>query len=406
VTNFLCGGTWTSDGKWLGCQYGTGVLYEISTDTGDISLIGGGGANINDLAYNPLTNKLYGAGDTNLFLIDKETGTQEFIGGSDVIGIACNKDSTCYGVDSNNLYTIDLSTGEATFIAPLIDFDCQAAINAEFDIDNDIFYLIGFSFDNMTGLLYTCDIETGVCNLVGQFEGNSELDAFAIPYNSSFSPPITTISFDPPAPNGDNGWYVTNVTVTLDATDIDGVNATYYKINGEEWKTYESPFIISEDGKDILIEYYSIDNAGNIEDVKSSYLNIDQTSPETSLEYKAWKEDCKWYVKFFFNVTDRTSGAGGRVEWYLNDVLQKTDEGPGPTYEWTIEWSPDYGHSSVIFKATTSDKAGNPASESIKGSDIKSYPSGQSSKQYSLNQNILVSLLLQQMVKTTRTMNR
>ena len=378
VTNFLSGGTWTCDEKWYCCQYGTGVIYTVTTDTGHIETVGGGGNNLNDLAYDPVNNELYGAGETALFLIDMETGAQELIGSSDVFGIACDKNGTCYGVDSNSLYTIDLFTGEATFVHSLINFNCSAAVNAEFDIDNDILYLIGFSTDYMTSLLYICDTETGVCNLVGQFEGNSELTALAISFNSSFIPPVTTISFDPPEPDGCNGWYVSNVTVTLNATDEDGVNATYYRLDSGEWKTYESPFFISEDGE-YTIEYYSIDYVGNIEDVKSSTINIDKTPPETSLEYKAWKEDCKWYVKFIFNVTDSTSGASGRVEWFLNEVIQKIDEGPGPTYEWTIKWSTDYGHSSVIFKATTWDKAGNQANESIKGSDIKSHPRSQSS---------------------------
>ena len=47
------------------------------------------------------------------------------------------------------------------------------------------------------------------------------------------TPPVTTISLNPPAPNGDNGWYVTNITVTLNATDDEsGVKVTYYAIDG------------------------------------------------------------------------------------------------------------------------------------------------------------------------------
>ena len=41
------------------------------------------------------------------------------------------------------------------------------------------------------------------------------------------TPPVTTCTLDPDTPDGDNGWYVSNVTVTLKATDdMSGVNAT------------------------------------------------------------------------------------------------------------------------------------------------------------------------------------
>jgi hypothetical protein len=32
------------------------------------------------------------------------------------------------------------------------------------------------------------------------------------------TPPVTTISFNPPEPDGENGWYVSNVTVILNAS--------------------------------------------------------------------------------------------------------------------------------------------------------------------------------------------
>ena len=58
----------------------------------------------------------------------------------------------------------------------------------------------------------------------------------AIANNDDTTPPITTHTLDPPEPDGLNGWYVSNVNVTLTATDdMSGVNVTYYRINGGEW---------------------------------------------------------------------------------------------------------------------------------------------------------------------------
>ncbi|MCK5260764.1 MAG: hypothetical protein KAJ44_01115 [Thermoplasmatales archaeon] len=96
------------------------------------------------------------------------------------------------------------------------------------------------------------------------------------------TPPVTTISFDPPEPNGDNGWYVSDVEVTLNASDnMSGVNATYYRINYGEWDTYEVPFVINESNY-YVIEYYSVDNEGNVEDVKSASFKVDSVPPVTT----------------------------------------------------------------------------------------------------------------------------
>ncbi|MBA7636884.1 hypothetical protein ES703_44512 [subsurface metagenome] len=43
------------------------------------------------------------------------------------------------------------------------------------------------------------------------------------------TPPVTTCTLNPPEPNGNNSWYVSDVEVTLNATDdMSGVNTTYW----------------------------------------------------------------------------------------------------------------------------------------------------------------------------------
>jgi hypothetical protein len=88
-------------------------------------------------------------------------------------------------------------------------------------------------------------------------------------YRDDTTPPVTTISFIPPESSGQNGWYVYDVTVILNASDNDsGVNVTKYRVYYQPWKNYTEPFILSKEGRDIQIEYFSVDNAGNIETVK------------------------------------------------------------------------------------------------------------------------------------------
>ena len=158
------------------------------------------------------------------------------------------------------------------------------------------------------------------------------------------TPPVTTCTLDPPEPDGQNDWYINNITVTLNATDTEsGVNITKYRIDEASWETYTEPFILSNDGDDILIEYFSIDTAGNSETVKNVTVDIDRTKPVIWLEY-TWEEigDHYYVIIMTADCSDAMSGME-RVEFYLNDVLQEIVIGPGPRYEWIFVCPPLFG---------------------------------------------------------------
>ena len=174
------------------------------------------------------------------------------------------------------------------------------------------------------------------------------------------TPPITTYALDPPTPDGCNGWYVSDVNVTLTATDyISGVNITYYRINGGEWEIYNSTFVISEDGDDILIEYYSIDNADNQETIKQTSIDMDQTKPvvDYCFEWADYDKENSIYL-YMFNVTatDVTSKMN-RVEFFISDdELYKTIYRPGPDYTFKILQDFDFSIKGYICKRNITDK--------------------------------------------------
>jgi hypothetical protein len=184
-------------------------------------------------------------------------------------------------------------------------------------------------------------------------------------------PPI----IDPPEPNGWNGWYVTCVNITFNASDEgSGVKEIRYTISGGAEGVIpgdNGTIMICEDGDDILIEYWAVDWVGNAESPKNSFtLDIDRTPPEVSLTYEIiggnWWQG--WEFEFAVTATDDMSGICS-VEWYINDELQWTDEGPGPIYIWSIRYWPIPGTSYI--KVIVYDCAGNNASEAINGSDLK-----------------------------------
>ena len=152
-------------------------------------------------------------------------------------------------------------------------------------------------------------------------------------------PPVTTISFNPPEPDGENGWYVSDVTVILNATDdVSGVNITKYSIDEAPWENYTESFILNKDGDGLLIEYFSIDNAGNTEPVKNATLDIDRTKPLVGMNF-TW-EGNRWRgYDFIYQAyaIDKMSGMN-RVEFYHYHnhgyELQGIVTGPGPEYTW------------------------------------------------------------------------
>ena len=175
-------------------------------------------------------------------------------------------------------------------------------------------------------------------------------------------PPI----LDPPCPDGLNGWYINDVTVTLNASDplvkdvSSGVKEIRYTINGGSEQVlpgHTGSFILTDDGDDILIEYWAVDNVGNVEVPTHTFtVDIDQTVPNVKLEYEitGGSSMTGWDFLFTATATDDMSGMD-YVEFDLNDVLQETVTGPGPTYTWTMKY---YGGLKIEIKAEAFDKAG------------------------------------------------
>jgi hypothetical protein len=199
-------------------------------------------------------------------------------------------------------------------------------------------------------------------------------------------PPI----FDPEDPTGEAGWYVDDVTVTLNASDpmsnfvSSGVREIRYKVNGGAEQVIEGStgsFVITEDGDDIEIEYWAVDCVGNAENPTNKvYIDMDQTPPDVSLSYEVlgWSPMEGWEFQFTAIANDAMSSMN-RVEFFFNNEIQETVTGEGPEYVWTLFYFPLPGN--AIFRATAYDDAGLFESDEVINPETSSHPQSQQSQE-------------------------
>lgn len=106
---------------------------------------------------------------------------------------------------------------------------------------------------------------------------NPVLFDLVAPEGPDTTPPETGCTVEGTA--GTDDWYVTPVTVGLSASDTGGsVYWTNYSLDGGAWLMYAGPFEVSDDGEHTL-EYFSVDDSGNSEDVQEAAIKIDTIVP-------------------------------------------------------------------------------------------------------------------------------
>ncbi len=152
---------------------------------------------------------------------------------------------------------------------------------------------------------------------------------------------------------GKNDWYL-NCNIIFNAIDnTSGVAHTYLRLDSGGWIEYTVPVVITADGVHTL-EYYSVDNAGNQEQIKGPFtLKLDATLP--AIDLAKFQIDL-FTIKFIAEVSDAASGID-YVEFTIDGELQYKDT--TAPYEWT--WS---GFGDYTVTATVCDKAGNSQSQS------------------------------------------
>ncbi|MHA1613722.1 MAG: tandem-95 repeat protein, partial [Candidatus Thorarchaeota archaeon] len=153
------------------------------------------------------------------------------------------------------------------------------------DAESDI-YSIVVEIDGV--VVGTLEGDYAVPGLVGDYTItvtaiNNDLDREDDQETSVLSDMVTIVDVVPPETSfelsgtmGLNGWYISDVTVTL---TVNEEATTAYSINGGPWLSYVSPFVVGLEG-DVTVSYNSTDTAGNTEVTKEISFRIDVTPPD------------------------------------------------------------------------------------------------------------------------------
>ena len=398
----------------LELNFASGMFYEIDTTTGAATLVGNIGVSTNyggRIEYDKNTDIMwyfgfnYGTYQGELWIIDVTTGVRTFVGTlpgyfpTSCMAIPYSyvlRPSKYVPLGSENIDVIVENIG--TF--PELDLTCYAEIYefitnctngtlvyedniSDIDLDVPLGGNETLNFDD-----YNFAVEGAYClflNLPDDDDDYTKNNEFVLGIGADGTPPNSTYYLDPPAPDGENGWYVSDVEVTICATDPEigcghpgsGVKGLYIRTGGGSWQFFPGDcitFIIDTDSGAPPIEYYAIDNVGNEESINSFTIDMDQTVPD--IEEVTWEafQDPPiyglWYVTFTCDATDATSGMD-RVEMFINDGFCEEIVGGGPTYEFTIEWSSIL--ETVTFWFYHYDVAGNVIADDLPGDEPQSH---------------------------------
>ncbi|HET6352002.1 MAG TPA: cell wall-binding repeat-containing protein [Coriobacteriia bacterium] len=154
-------------------------------------------------------------------------------------------------------------------------------------------------------------------------------------------------------------WKNAPFDVALTPTDTQsGVETTKYRIDGGSWQTYSGSISVTIDGQ-YLLEFYSVDKSGNIEDVRSAYLKLDTVDPDVSLLGFTDQEH--------YNTDIEPDAESGDPTAVIAMTLDGEEFTPGGTAT---------GEGTYQVVATATDPAGNTAEASGEFTIDKTAPTG------------------------------
>lgn len=103
-----------------------------------------------------------------------------------------------------------------------------------------------------------------------------------------------TVSLNAPNPDGQNGWYVSNVSIGVSGSDAtSGIAARRIRLNGGAWQP--DTLTLTSDGT-FVVEAQTEDNAGNTSGIAQITIKRDATPPTADLIVSGTTGNNGWYV--------------------------------------------------------------------------------------------------------------
>jgi hypothetical protein len=405
-----------SAGNLYGHDIISDSMYAIDKGTAAATLIGSTGIAANyaqGMEYDHDDDILYAAGYTfsgELFTVDTTTGlftsVGAFQGGAEIVGFAipssggpvvnlpnpdiwiqCEEFEICATVTNSGVF--DEMDDPATpcdwegitvkwnltwyYLTdpceqPEVEVILEGMDTIELECGESKEYCVTYDFEETGVYVFNIWAEPLV-----DCDWDNNLDSLAIGVDCC--DPVSEHTLNPLMPDGDNNWYMQQVMVTITATDplcpdpcygtASGIAEIHYVINGVETvkEDDEVTFKIKDEGVN-LVEYWAVDEAGNVEDKFTFEIAIDTEDPSCILSFEKI-EDGTVVIKFKAEASDATSGIN-EVEFFIGS----TPETPKttPPFTWEVPWQDSY--KTVTFKAIAHDSAGNTAEDTIYGGDI------------------------------------
>ncbi|WP_419956408.1 OmpL47-type beta-barrel domain-containing protein [Neobacillus niacini] len=213
------------------------------------------------------------------------------------------------GKESSSSSTIVVEVGEKDITAPVTESNVvdkwnREAVSVELTATDDVsgvantyYSLNGTDFVEGTSFIVS-DVGVSTISFYSVDHAGNVEEVKTVDVKIDEAPPVTTS-------NVTDQWLNQSYLLKLTATDdLSGVKETYYSINGEEYVKGTTIFV-SDSGVN-TVSFLSVDNAGNVEEVKTVEVKIDNEAPETvSNVVDGWNQG---EVSVELTATDDLSG--------------------------------------------------------------------------------------------------
>jgi peptidoglycan/xylan/chitin deacetylase (PgdA/CDA1 family) len=254
--------------------------------------------------------------------------------------IACN-DVACSSTPYTSPVTVSLAATDAdSGVAAL-----RYTVDGSDPTTSSALYVGSFAVSDTTTVKYRA------WDAAGNVEAtNTQLILFVAP---DTTPPVSTIACDGAACS--SGWYGAAVDVSLSATDAEsGVSEIRYTTDGSDPTTsstlYVSPFTVSAT---TTVKYRAWDAAGNVETTNSQLIQIDTTTPASTIACNGAACSSSPYTSPVSVSLSATDGASGVAS------IRYTTDGSTPTTGSTLYSGPFTVSATTTVNYRAWDVAGN-----------------------------------------------